>query len=69
MPELDRIARRYLVEVTVRETFTHLVEASSAKRAAEIVREGGSTGDGVVLETWANGDRQMVGVKGVRRDR
>jgi len=57
--------REYLVEVTVRETYTMVVRASSKKQARERALGSGLSRDDSVIETWQNGDRQMTGVKGV----
>lgn len=54
--------RRYEVDVTIRETFTVVVEAANAKQAAEFARYRGGE-----VDTWAHGDRTITGVKDVRR--
>lgn len=56
---------RYEVDVTVRETFTMVVEASSAADARRAVRDPARS----LVESWAHSDRQITGIKAVRRER
>lgn len=55
-------SRRYEVDLTVRETYTVVVEAANAKEANHAARY-----VGFELDSWQHGDRTITGVKAVRR--
>jgi hypothetical protein len=55
-------SRHYEVDLTVRETYTVVVEAANAKEASHVARYVGGE-----LDTWEHGDRTITGVKAVRR--